>query len=383
MKHKQKIVNVVSVFFSIPFFFGDQLKFFSKKGYDIYLICSPSDKIEAFASNQGVKFKEFSILRKFSIIQDIKSVFKLYRYFKQQQFDIVVGHTPKGALLAMIASFFARTPKRIFFRHGLVYETKIGISKILLINIERFTTLLATKVVCVSPYLIEKSISDKLSNPKKLLLLNIGSCNGVDVLHKYNPSNILKPKQEELRSLYKISNEDYVIGYVGRLVKDKGIPELIKSFDNLKVKYNNIKLLLVGPYEDKDILDDDTYSSIETDENIIKVGHIDEDIEYYYSLMNVFILPTHREGLGTAILEASSMGLPVITAGHTGSRDAILSEVNGNYVQINSKSIENMLSQYIENPKKYFQYGVKGRNHMLNNFKQELIWKEIEDKIYN
>lgn len=383
MKSKPKIVNVVSVFFSIPFFFGDQLKYFIKKGYEIHLICSPSSKIEVFAKQQGVNYKEFIILRKFAVFQDIKSIFKLYRYFKKQKFDIVVGHTPKGALLSMLASFFARTPKRVFFRHGLVYETTSGLKKLLLKNIERFTSSLATQVVCVSPYLIEKSISDKLSSKKKIVLLNMGSCNGVDVLSKFNASNIVKSKLKALRTELTIQNENYVIGYVGRLVKDKGIPELVNAFVKLQKKYPHIKLLLVGPYEDKDELNKITIDIIKSNEDIITVGHVDNDMEYYYSLMNVFILPTHREGLGTSILEASSLGLPVITAEHTGSRDAIVNDVTGSYVKINSKSIEIVLNQYIKNPKKYVQQGVNGRNHMVENFEQELIWKEIEEKIYN
>ncbi len=382
MKSKPKIVNVVSVFFSIPFFFGDQLKYFSEKGYQIYLICSPSEKIEKYAKKQGVKYKEFVILRKFSIFQDVKTVFKLYQFFRRQHFDIVVGHTPKGALLSMLASFLARVPKRIFFRHGLVYETKLGLNKMLLVNIERFTSFLATKVVCVSPYLIERSISDRLSNPNKLILLNRGSCNGVDVFQKFNPTNIIKSKREELRKRVNIQDQNYVIGYVGRLVKDKGILELVEAFVKLQKKHSHIKLLLVGPYEDKDKLNFETLQVIKNNEGIITTNHIDNDIEYYYSLMNIFVLPTHREGLGTAILEASSMEVPVLTTAHTGSRDAIEEGVTGMYIELNSENIFKTIDECILNPNKFALYGIEGRKHILKYFEQELIWKEIEDKLY-
>lgn len=378
----KKILNVVSVYFSIPFFFGDQLKYFSEKGYDIHMVCSPSDKIEAFANKQGVKFKEFTILRKFSVFQDLKTIYALYKYIKKNNFDIVVGHTPKGALLAMIASFLARTQKRVFFRHGLVYETKTGASKILLVNIERLTSLLSTEVVCVSPYLVEKSISDNLTSPEKLKLLNIGSCNGVDVSNKFNPSNISQDKVNLFKLRYKINEGNYVIGYVGRLVKDKGITELVNSFIHLKLKYKNIKLLLVGPFEDKDELSEEILNIIKSDNDIITVGHVDDDIEYYYSLMNLFILPTHREGLGTSILEASSMCLPVLTAGHTGSKDAIIDCITGCYIKINATNISEVLDKYIENPNLYLEQGLNGRRHMIQNFKQELIWDEIEKTIY-
>ena len=287
---KKKILNVVSVYFSIPFFFGEQLKYFKEKGYDVHLICSPSDKIDKFANSHGVRYKELSILRKFSIFQDIKTVYAIYKYVKENKFDIVAGHTPKGALLSMLGSFLARTPKRIFFRHGLVYETKTGFNKQLLINIERFTSFLSTKVICVSPYLIEKSISDKLSSPQKLNLLNIGSCNGVDVLDKFNPLNISKIRMESLKLKYNITNGDYVIGFVGRLVKDKGIQELVDAFIDLKAKHKHLKLLLVGPFEEEDALSQHTRIIIESENDIITVGPTDDSIEYYYSLMNIFVL---------------------------------------------------------------------------------------------
>lgn len=382
MSENKKVLNVVSVFFSVPFFFGNQLKYFSKRGYDIHLSCSPTDKLEKYAKEQGIKSKAFLILREFTIFQDIKTVIKLQKYIRTQKFDIVVGHTPKGALLAMLASFFARTPKRIFFRHGLVYETKSGFPKILLVNIERFTSLLATQVVCVSPYLIERSISDELSNPKKLLLLNKGSCNGVDVLQKFNPSNIVKSRLEEFRAKLNIQKEDYVIGFVGRLVKDKGIPELVDAFVKLQKKHSQIKLLLVGPYEDKDEISKETLQLIKDNSNIITTGHIDDDMEYYYSLMNIFILPTHREGLGTSILEASSMEIPVLTTSHTGSRDAIREGVTGSYIELSEESIFNTIDAYIVNCNTYATFGIEGRQYILRNFEQELIWKEIETKLY-
>lgn len=379
----KKIFNVVNIFFTIPYFFGNQLKYFKNKGYDIHLGCSPSDQIEEFSNIQGVKYKEFIILRSFSIFNDFFTVYELYKYIRENKFDIVVGHTPKGALLAMLASFLAKTPKRVFFRHGLVYETKKGLSKTLLINVERFTSFLSTKVICVSPYLVEKSIKDKLSKSDKLELLNLGSCNGVDVLTKFNPLNISQSKLRLMKEKYSIQVQNYVIGYAGRLVKDKGIPELIESFTKLKSKYKDLKLLLVGPYEEKDSLDVNTINIIETNNDIIKVGHIDNNIEYYYALMNIFILPTHREGLGTSILEASSMCLPVIASGHTGSKDAIIDGVTGGYIKVNTEDICKILEIYILNPKLHLKHGVNGRNHMVKNFKQELIWEQIEQKVYN
>jgi len=382
MTENKKVLNVVSVFFSVPFFFGNQLKYFSKKGYDIHLSCSPTDKLEKYAKEQGIKSKAFLILREFTVFQDIKTVIKLQKYIRTQKFDIVVGHTPKGALLSMLASFIARSPKRIFFRHGLIYETKTGVVKLILKNIERVTSFLATQVVCVSPYLIEKSLKDKLTTKRKLALLHIGSCNGVDALHTFNPEMISKERQTALRKELHIGKDNFVIGYVGRLVNDKGITELVDAFRLLKQERESIKLLLIGPREELDPVSQETLDFIDNDFDIVEVGHVEENLSYYYSLMNIFVLPTHREGLGTVCLEASSMRLPVLTNGKTGSRDAIIQDVTGRYIELIPLDIAQKIKVFMNSSKLCHEFGNGGREHMLSNFSKEVIWNEIENKVY-
>ena len=376
-------MNVISVYFSMPIFFGDQLSYFNERGFEIHILCSPSEKLEGCSKIHGFKYKEIRILRQFSVYQDLKSVFQIYQYIKANKIEIVCGHSPKGALLSMIASYFAGVPKRVFFRHGLVYETTSGLKKQLLINIERLTSFLSTQVVCVSPYLIERSIKDKLTQKDKMILLHKGSCNGVDALSKFNPENIELDQQIYFRKHLKLPSEDFIIGYIGRLVKDKGLIELVEAFNQLKSKYSNITLLLIGPEESKDILPEHIRSSIKTEPRILSLGLIEKDIEYYLSLMSIFVLPTHREGFGNALLEAAAMEIPVLTTSHTGSRDAIVADVTGSYIKMNAESIVDVLSEYIDNPEMAKKRGENGRKFILENFEQIKIWNEIEDKIYN
>lgn len=377
----KKILNVVSVFFSIPFFFGDQIKYFTSKGYDVSLVCSPSDKIAAFANAQNAHYKEIPILRKFSVFQDIKAVFILYRYIKKHRFDIVCGHTPKGALIAMLASFLARTPKRIFFRHGLVYETARGLKKIILINMERITSYCATQVVCVSPYLVERSIKDHLTKKDKMLVLHKGSCNGVDCIKKFNPKKYTEEDRKSFKRSLGINENSYVIGYTGRLVHDKGIEELVDSFLLLQRRFNDIFLLLVGPIEEKDPLSDRTKKLLQNNKNIIVTGLVDNEIEKFYSIMNVLVLATYREGFGTCILEASAMGIPVLTTAHTGSRDAIINERTGLYIKLSAESICSTVEFLIKNPDYALKLGEQGRQYVNENFEQHIVWESIE-KIY-
>ncbi len=377
-----KILNVVSVYFSIPFFFGEQLTYFKERGYEIHIICSPSNKLKNYSKIHQFKYYEVPILRKFSIINDIKAVFKVYKYIKKNNIKTVSGHTAKGSLIAMIASFFARTPKRLYFRHGFYYETSTGLKRLLMLNIDRFSSLLSTKVIGVSPYVIEKSIELKLTKKEKLTLLNIGSCNGVDCKTKFNPRLINREELNSLKRKLNIKDTDFVIGYTGRLVKDKGVEELIDAFNLLEKKYKDIKLLLVGPEEERNSISNDTKSYMDYNKNIIRTGLIDNNIEYYYACMNCLVLPTYREGLGTSLLEAASMQIPVLTNSNTGSRDAIKNKYNGFYIKVEPNDISKKIEIYINDKKMQIEHGKNGRNFIINNFDQKIIWKEIETKLY-
>ena len=378
---KSKVLNVVSVFFSVPFFFGDQLLHFHKKGYEVHVICSPSNKIKQYSLLKKFRYVEIPILRSFSIFYDIRAIIKLRKYILKNNIKIVSGHTAKGSLLTMIASFLSRTPNRIYFRHGFYYETCSGFKKILMLNLDRLTSFLATKVVCVSPYVLEKSIELKLTSKNKLILLNKGSCNGVDCHNKFNPIKINNTKLISIKSKFNLNEYDFVIGYTGRLVRDKGIVELVKAFQKISEKNSKVALLLVGPFETRDSIPSDIQNIIENNINIMHAGLIENDMEYFYELMNVLVLPTHREGLGTSLLEASSMKKPVLTTSHTGSRDAIKDKITGLFIDKSMESIVEKIQFYIDNPLIANKHGAAGRNFITENFDQKIIWDEIE-KLY-
>lgn len=371
------------MYFAIPYFFGDQLKHFSNKGYDITIICSPSDRLESLAFSQGIQYKEIPIMRNWSIFRDIISFYKITCNIKNNGYDIVVGHTPKAALLAMISSYFCRIPKRVYFRHGLLYENKQSLKRVFFIWIERLSSFLATQVICVSPYLIEKSIKDKLSPLSKMLLLNKGSCNGVDTEIRFNPNTINQDGLQNLKIELGIQDSDFVIGFVGRLVADKGITQLVEAFLLFNTKYPNTKLVLIGPHEDRDAIALRTSSIIQEHRDIIETGLIFTGLDLYYSAMDVFVLPTLREGLGTAVLEASSMEIAVLTNGKTGSRDTMIEGITGLYIEVDPIKISEKLEHLFLNESRRIELGKNGRIHMRENFSQEKIWHEIELKIYN
>ncbi|MDD4589517.1 MAG: glycosyltransferase family 4 protein [Parabacteroides sp.] len=371
------ILHVVNIYFVLPYFIGDQFRYFKEKGYNMNVVCSPSEYLVDFAKEEGFEYIEAPINRSISIKQDFGSIRKICKFIKKQKIDIIVGHTPKGGLLAMVSGRICRVPKRIYFRHGLVYETSHGAKRFILKSVDRVASFCATKVVCVSPSVLRRSIEDKLAPAKKQLILGKGTCNGVDTINHFTPDNINQDMIAELRMKYGINEDDFVIGYSGRLVKDKGIIDLVQAFVKLE-NANNCKLLLVGMFEERDALPENTKNRILNDKRIIFTGVINGGMEYYYSLMDVYVLASYREGFPTGVLEAQAMEKPIITTKATGCCDSIIDGETGLFVTHEPDDIAKKIDAIRLN---HAIDGKNGRKWVVENFDSRLVWKEIE-KLY-
>lgn len=376
-----KILHVVNISFVIPYFLGKQLNCFVERGNKEYVICSPSEELEKFSIDYDFEYKSIDILRKTSIVKDLKAVWSTYRYIKEIKADIVTGHTPKGGLIAMLAAWLARVPVRIYLRHGLVYETSHGLKRALLINIDRLTSRLATKIICVSPSVARRSIEDGLNPESKQNVLAHGTCNGIDV-ERFCKDAINVEATDVLKKQLGIDKGDFIIGFAGRLVRDKGIVELIRAYQAIRKQHQNVKLMLVGMLEIRDALPEDVVKTIKEDKGIINTGYVGyATIEQYYALMNVYVLPSYREGFPTSVLEASAMEIPVITTRATGCCDSILDGETGIFVNHDEKDLEQALQRLYDAPSLRENMGKAGRKFVEDNFRQDIVWKEIE-KLY-
>lgn len=375
------ILHVVNISFVIPYFLGKQLNWFTEKGDNEFVVCSDSEELKDFSERYNFSYRAIDVLRKISIKKDIKAVKETVKYIREINADVVTGHTPKGGLIAMLAAFITRVPVRIYFRHGLVYETSHGLKRSLLINIDRLASKLATKIVCVSPSVAKRSLEDKLNPASKQVVLVNGTCNGIDT-DRFGIDSVDKSKLDELRAKLGINDGDFVIGFAGRLVRDKGIIELVRAYKAMRGVHPNVRLMLVGMLEIRDALPEDVVKVIQEDEGIIKTGYVGyAEIEYYYALMNVFVLASYREGFPTSVLEASSMGLPVITTKATGCIDSIIDGETGIFVNHDDKELLMALSSLYENEDKRRMMGAAGRQYVIDHFNQELVWREIK-KLY-
>ena len=371
---KTNILHITSVSFSLHYFIGEQFLYFRQKGYRFFVACSPSEELAPLAEQYQFDYMATPIERKLSPWHDMQSLIAIVRYIRRQQIGIVVGHSPKGALLAMLAARLCRVPKRIYFRHGLVYETAHGLKRAILKAVDRFTSRCATQVVCVSPSLMRKSLEDRLDQPSKQILLGAGTCGGIDTRGKYNPAHIDADKLTAYRKQYGIADTDWIIGYTGRLVRDKGIMDLLEAFDRLPETLH-AKLLLVGPFEERDALPQAVQQRILNDPRIVFTGLVHTDMEYFYAMMHVYVLASYREGFPIGALEAQAMQVPVVTTRETGCIDAIIDTQTGVFTTHRPDDIAEAIIQTTRHP----DMGAEGRKWVTANFDHSIIWKHIEE----
>ncbi|MCZ8230039.1 glycosyltransferase family 4 protein [Flavobacterium sp.] len=378
---EKKILHVITVSFVINHFFGEQFLYLKKKsGNEYYLACSSSKELTEFSKKLGYVPLEVEITREISPLKDLKAIYEIYNHIKKNGIDIVVGHTPKGGMIAMIASFLAGASERIYFRHGIIYETSKGFRKQILKNIERLTGFFAKTIICVSYSVKEISEKDNLNKANKNVILGLGTCNGIDTEGRFNPKNKNRHEIEELAQNYNISLEDKVVGYVGRLVKDKGIDDLILAWKIVKDKFPNAKLLLVGPIEERDAISEYSKNQIQTDSSIIFTDFV-VDASIYFSIMDIFVLPTYREGFSTVSLEASSMKLPVLITKATGCKESIIENQSGLFISNEPLDIAEKIFYYFENEHVMKEHGMKGRIFVQENFEQTKIWDLISNQL--
>lgn len=380
MKHNDKhILHVVNIYFVIPYFLGGQFEYFRELGYELDVVCSKSPYLDPYAKQHNFGYREIPILRSINPIQDFKSIRQICHYIKDRQVGIVVGHTPKGGLLSMVAAWLMRVPKRVYFRHGLVYQTSSGLKRFILMSVDRIASLLATKIVCVSPSVLEQSIKDKLSPAHKQIVLGKGTCSGVDTQGKFNPQNINPEKMSLLKQKWGIDGSDWIVGYTGRLVRDKGIMELVDAFDLVKVNNPRLKLLLVGMFEERDALPQEVQNRIKNAPQIVWTDFQNEDMEYFYAMMNVYVLMSYREGFPTGTLEAQSMGVPVITTRVTGCCDSIVEGETGAFVSREPEELGKVIKAMSEGEITFSTE--RTRSWVMDNFDNLRVWEEIK-KLY-
>ena len=377
---KPKLFRIATVPMSLNLLLKGQLRFLNEH-FEVTAISGAGDDLEMVAKREGVKVHPIVMHRPISLYQDIKSLWQLYLYFKKEKPDIIHSITPKAGLLSMMAGKLAGVPIRMHTFTGLIFPHREGYMKHTLIMMDKLLCKCATNVYPEGNGVKQDLIKHKITK-KPLKVIAHGNINGID-LEEYNPSHFSDEFKKLTRQKYGIDDEDFVFLFVGRLVIDKGLRELVKAFDALSKNHKKVKLILVGPKENAhNPKKRRMFHTIQQNENIITVG-FQEEVRPYYAISNVFILPSYREGFPNAVLQAGAMGLPSIVSDISGCNEIIQQNENGIIIPPkNQEELEKAMVKLIEDHELRCRLKENARAMVTTRFDKNLVWEELK-KEYN
>ncbi len=336
-------------------------------GFRVTLISSPGELLDRTASREGVEAIAVPMQREIAPLADLVSLAKLWWTLMRLRPDLAEFSTPKAGLLGNIASWLAGVPARVYMLRGLKLETSKGLKRRILLAAERVSARFAQVVLCNSESVRSEAVSLGIAPADKIHLLGEGSSNGVDVRRfSMGPS--------DARGHLGIPQEAPLVGFVGRLTEDKGIPELIKAFDTILLGQPEARLLLVGWFDAaEDALGAEVRARIESHARIHCTGFVAETAPYYRA-MDIMVLPTWREGFPNVVLEAAATGIPVITTLCTGSRDSVVPEVTGLLIPPGCpEAISEAVLTMLREPARRRQMGEAARAWVCTHFSDERV----------
>lgn len=372
---KKKIIRVTTVPQSMKGLLKGQLRFMSSY-YDMVAVSSDGNCFEDMVREQGVRGIKLNMTRKITPFKDLCSLFQLIKLFKQEKPFIVHTHTPKAGTLGMIAAWITRVPHRIHTVAGLPLLVAKGPKRSLLNFVERVTYGCATKVLPNSFALKDIIIENKLGSPKKIGVIGKGSSNGIDT--RFFSADAVDKTKEELRTEFNIPQSSFIFIFVGRMVRDKGINELVAAFSQLYSKNKNTRLLLVGSYEKElDPLLPETIDAIDNHPGIIAVG-FQKDVRPFFKLADALAFPSYREGFPNVVMQAGAMGLPAIVTDINGCNEIILEGKNGVIIPSqNTSALFAAMKDFLLVKEATQEMAKQSRSLITSRYEQKEVWKAI------
>ena len=374
--HRLRVVNVMNSSISIGFLQG-QLQYFQNRGFDVTVL-SPERRNGEWevARPEGAQFLEVPMERKIAPLQDLASLWRLWRIMHTLSPAVTNVGTPKAGLLGGCAAWLNRVPCRFYTLHGLRFETATGLRRRLLVFAERVACRFAHRVICVSESVREKAIASGVTRRERTVVFGSGSCNGVDT-SRFSATPEVMRRAAELRRHFGIPAQAPVALFVGRLTADKGIPELMEAFLQLGNQFPDIRMVLVGCFEDEDPLPVYTRRCLETHPHVIFAGAV-ENTAPFYAMADAVVLPSHREGLPTVVLEAQAAGKPVVGASATGIVDLIKDGQTGLLFPVGDvAALAAALSRMISDKALAGELGRAGQERVKREFRQPQIWDAL------
>jgi len=375
----KKLIRITTVPLSLSGLLQGQLRFMSQY-YNLLGVASKgqNNQLNRVTELEGIPTYPIEMTRKITPIKDLKAVWQLYILFKKEKPFIVHSHTPKAGTLGMIAAKLAGVPHRLHTIAGLPLLEATGIKRTILNIVEKLTYRCTTKIYPNSNGLKTIILDHKFTKKSKLKVIADGSSNGIDTAY-FDPHYNDDPNMKlELRKKLNIGKDDFVFVFMGRLVSDKGINELIVAFDRLCATYSKIKLLLVGTYENElDPLQRETLEIIENNKNIVATGWV-EDVRPYLSISDCLAFPSYREGFPNVVMQAGAMELPCIVTDINGCNEIIKHKESGFIIPVkDAKALWHAMDYILKNKEAAKNMGVVSRAHIVAHFERQVVWDAL------
>jgi glycosyltransferase involved in cell wall biosynthesis len=373
---KNKLVRITTIPISLEKLLSGQLQFMNSH-YDVIAVSAEKENLEKLGKSQNVAVFPLEMTRQITPFKDVLAVIKLYFFLKKIKPFIVHTHTPKAGIVGMLAAKLANVPVRLHTVAGLPLMEATGFKRKILDFVERLTYRCATKVYPNSFGLLEIINKNNYCKSDKLKVIANGSSNGIDTSY-FNPDLFSSEQKKALKADLKINENDFVFIFVGRLVKDKGINELIAAFEKISIENQTVKLLLVGNFEDElDPLTPSTMATINANSNIISVG-FQNDVRLYFSISNCLVFPSYREGFPNVVLQAGAMELPSIVSNINGCNEIIEEKINGLIIPVkNEEAIFDAMKKVTLDSSLLQKMQNNSRSKIISKYDQKLIWEAI------
>ncbi|CAM3645342.1 glycosyltransferase family 4 protein [Flavobacterium gelidilacus] len=381
---KHKLIRITTVPISLDKLLSGQLAFMNQF-YKVIGVSSEKEYLEQVGKKENIEVCHIDMTRQITPIKDLVSVYELYRFFKKEKPFIVHTHTPKAGTVGMLAAKLASVPNRLHTIAGLPLMEATGNKRKLLNFVEKITYSCATKIYPNSFGLQEVILAEKFCEPEKLKVLGNGSTNGIDT-SVFDPEKYSLKENSISKEKLEILPSDFVFIFVGRLVGDKGINELVEAFGELEIGdwrletgvIKKVKLLLVGPLETElDPLLPETLKKIESNKNIITVGY-QNDVRPYFAIADALVFPSYREGFPNVVMQAGAMGLPSIVSNINGCNEIIIEKHNGMIIPVkNTTAIFEAMKKMVEDVDFYNDLKQNSRKRIVENYEQQVVWNAI------
>ncbi|MAN58585.1 MAG: glycosyltransferase family 1 protein [Flavobacteriaceae bacterium] len=375
---KLNLLRITTVPMSLDKLLEGQLRFMQQH-FEVTAMSADPEGLKRVGEKEGVPVYSLPLTRKITPLRDAMAVWRLYRYLKKTKPTIVHTHTPKAGIVGMLAAKLAGVPLRLHTVAGLPLMEANGPKRSLLNSVEKATYGYATHVYPNSKGLYDYIVSEGLVPPSKLAIIGAGSSNGIDTSH-FDPALFATEEKRHLRHTLQIDPNSFVYVFVGRLVGDKGINELVRAFKNLSGQSDGVPptLLLVGPLEPElDPLRPDTLREIDNHPHIVSVGYQD-DVRPYFAIANALVFPSYREGFPNVVLQAGAMGLPAIVTDINGCNEIVEDGRNGLLVQPKDAiSLYDAMRRLVHDRALYADLAAHARPQITGRFERAQVWEAL------